>query len=75
MGNFMKAVQDAQEVGGQPRKVKTLLAALSEEDRKDLDAALRDPTISHASIVKALALHGHSFGQSTIGKWRREITQ
>lgn len=75
MGGLADAIQGANELGGQPRKVKTLLDKLSPEDRKDLVAALNDPTVSHAAIVKALTARGHPIGCSTIGKWRREITQ
>jgi len=40
-----------------------------------LVAALNDSSVSHSAIVKALGLRNISVGHSTVGKWRRDLTQ
>jgi len=75
MGDLMKSIKAEAEAGGQPRKMKLLLASLTDEDRKDLVAALNDSSVSHSAIVKALGLRNISVGHSTVGKWRRDLTQ
>jgi len=71
----MDSIRGEMETGGQPRKIKVLLASMDDRDRADLIAAMNDPSVTHAAIVKALGLRGIFVGHSTVGKWRREITQ
>lgn len=49
-----------------------LLAALSPQDRTDLQAAFADPNIQHSAIVRALRNRGHDVKQSAIPRHRKK---
>lgn len=49
----------------------TLLASLSEEERKLLTAKLEDKSISHSSISKVLSANGYNLASGTLGRHRR----
>lgn len=72
MGDLLKEIHTVNAGGGQKRKMKMLMAQLSEADQRDLEAACKDMSISGTAIVKALAKRGHIVGYSTIAKWRRD---
>jgi hypothetical protein len=52
-------------------RVDEILVALSEEDRKDLLAAIQDASISTAAIVRVLRRNGHSLSENAIRNYRR----
>ena len=51
----------------------TATAALSDEDRVKLKAAMAAPVVSHAAISKWLAVRGHKVAAHTVGRHRNRV--
>ena len=54
-------------------KFELILDAMSEEDRKDLDKALRDESIATSIIYKVLKRRGLQFHQDRLYDYRRTL--
>lgn len=54
-------------------KFELILDAMSEEDRKDLDKALRDESIATSLIYKVLKRRGFQFHQDRLYDYRRTL--
>ena len=58
--------------GGPRMRVPEILAALPDDQRPKVEAALRNPKISAARIAKALTQMGDEYkcGEGAVAKWR-----
>lgn len=55
----------------QTTRWKKVVESLSEDDRKDLEEALADETITNASIVRVLRNRNIVVDRNTVSKWRK----
>lgn len=53
-----------------PCTIAVILAALTPEDRADLEAALADRSIGHRIIAEVLSAEGHPVKQGTVSRHR-----
>lgn len=51
-------------------RVSEVLDALDPDDREACLTALRDPTVTHAHLARALKAIGHEVGVSSVKRWR-----
>lgn len=71
--DFDALLEGVSQVGGPRMKVPAILAALPDDQRPKVEAALRNPAISAARIAKALSkLDGDRYkvGEGAVAKWR-----
>ena len=72
MGELLKEMKaEKLNTGGRTELLQQIMRDMSEEDRKDLKAALDDPAISPTSIANVLTRNGHRISASAISGWRR----
>lgn len=71
MGELLKQIQSAKVGNGRKGEIALVLEILAPEDRADLIAAIKDPTIPAAAISRALAARDIKLVAASITRYRR----
>jgi hypothetical protein len=74
MGELLKAIKDAARPKSKGLKITAILAQLSPSEKRDLEEAAKDPTVSNRAIAEVLTARGHPITQNPIGAWRETVT-
>ena len=73
MGDLLKQIKDAARPRSKGLKITAILAKLSPSERRDLEEAAKDPSISNRAIAEVLSARGHAITQNPIGAWRETL--
>lgn len=70
MGDLLKEARELSSAKAKTLKLQTILERLTPADRKDLEAALADPTISVRAICRVLKARGFPITENPVRAWR-----
>jgi hypothetical protein len=70
MGDLLKEARELSSAKAKKPKMEAILERLSPADRKDLEAALADPTISVRAICRVLKARGFDITENPVRTWR-----
>ncbi len=70
MGDLLKEARQLSSAKPKKRKLEDILDRLEPADRKDLEAALADPSISVAAICSVLKARGFMITPNPVRAWR-----